>query len=126
MRFMKSMRYIILEYELCNKLSIDQSTPESRCDSGRTIISNEKIEIRPIHWYLKCAKRLWKYLTTFPRKSLLSMIKNSRKKMTVDEFCQLFKNVAVDIPSKISNKIHRYSKNSRIEQHDVLECSNAA
>ena len=24
--------------------------------------------------------------------------------MTVDEFCQLFKNVAVDIPSKISTK----------------------
>lgn len=104
MRFMKSMRYILLEHELCNKLSIDQSTPESRCDSGRTIISDGKIEIRPIHWYLKCAKRLWRNLTTFPRKSLLSMIKDSRKKMTVDEFCQLFKNVAVNIPSKISTK----------------------
>ena len=36
-KFIKSMKYILLEKELYNQLEIDESIPVSRCDSGQLI-----------------------------------------------------------------------------------------
>lgn len=85
MRFLKSMKYILLEHELEEYLGIDDIVPESRSDSGRNIVKEDDVELRPMIWYLKLAKRLWRNVTNFPRFKLLSKIKDNRHPMTKDE-----------------------------------------
>ncbi|KAK8842366.1 hypothetical protein M9Y10_025945 [Tritrichomonas musculus] len=79
------MKYILLEHELEEYLGIDDIVPESRSDSGRNIVKEDDVELRPMIWYLKLAKRLWRNVTNFPRFKLLSKIKDNRHPMTKDE-----------------------------------------
>lgn len=53
MNFQKSMKYIILEYELSKNMHIEEKVPESRSDSGKNFFDNTPIEDRPIIYYLR-------------------------------------------------------------------------
>lgn len=103
-KFIKSMKYILLEKELRLRLNINENIPESRCDSGKSIFDDTKIEVRPIIYYLKLAKRLWRNITRFPRKSIISLVRRTVKKLTVEELYTLLDSFSQKKSSSISTK----------------------
>lgn len=104
MKFMKSMKYILLEKILYKQLSLEESVPNSRSDSGRKIYDDEKVVIRPFGWYLSLAKRLWSNITTFPKDSILSTINSDEPPMTMHELMQFLGTFSVKVNHSISTK----------------------
>ena len=103
-KFIKSMKYILLEKELYNQLEIDESVPVSRSDSGRSICGGEKVTLRPFGWYLLQAKRLWYNITDFPESSIIYSIDISEEKMEIKELVELFGSFSDKIYHSISTK----------------------
>ena len=85
MKFQKSMKYILLEHELYRQMHIDEEAPESRSDSGKKIIDDSPIEIRPMIWYLNNALRLWKNVHCVQRMKILSLINPNPIPMSFQE-----------------------------------------
>lgn len=104
MRFIKSLKDILLENELCIKLGISEHTINSRSDSGKNICQEQPVIARPISWYLKLAKRLWRNVTRFPRRTVLSKIVDTRTKMTIDELKRTFETFSEKSRISISTK----------------------
>lgn len=104
MQFFKSMKYILLERELALNLGIDEIAVESRSDSGKQISKDEQVILRPMNWYLKRAKRLWRNITRFPRNSILSKINDNRNRMSVNEINEIIKIFPEKVQLQISTK----------------------
>lgn len=104
MKFIRSMKYILLEHIMIDEMQIKVNIPKSRSDSGKTIKDATPIEIRPIRYYLQHAKRLWRNVTNFRRFKLLSSINEYRKKMEIDELIEILGTFSEKNRSSISTK----------------------
>lgn len=89
-KFFTSMKYILLERILINKLGIADPVPVSRSDSGRSISGQLPVEVKPLGWYLWKAKRLWRNISDFKKNCVLRSIKNTKSKMSIYELAKLF------------------------------------
>ena len=103
-RFMKSMKYILLEKLLYRQLSIDEFVPNSRSDSGRTISDDTNVIIRPFGFYFYHAKRLWSNITSFPKDSILSQIDQNEPPMSMLELTVFLGGFSEKIKHSISTK----------------------
>lgn len=104
MKFIKSMKHILLEHILIDKMNIEINVPKSRSDSGKKIFDETHVEVRPIKYYLQLAKQLWRNVTDFRRFHILSPINEFRKKMTVDDIIEFFGIFSEKNRSSISTK----------------------
>lgn len=103
-KFIKSMKYILLEKELYNKLNIEQSIPNSRSESGRSIYGGQKPIIHEFRYYLSYAKRLWNNIVSFPKELNISTIEPSEDKLTIEELKSFFGTFSEKIMHSISTK----------------------
>lgn len=103
-RFIKSMKYILLEKELCDDIGIEEPIPVSRSDSGRSICGGEKPVLQSFGFYLSKAKELWMNITDFPEDSILSSIESSEEKMSLGELISFFGDCSEKIRYSISTK----------------------
>ncbi len=103
-RFIKSMKYILLEKELYNELGIEETIPNSRSDSGRSICGGNIPEFRQFGYYLLQAKRLWSNIVDFPEDCIISLIETPKTKMSTEELMQLFECFSPKIGLSISTK----------------------
>lgn len=104
MKFIKSMKHILLEHILIDKMNIEINVPKSRSDSGKKIFDETHVEVRPIKYYLQLAKQLWRNVTDFRRFHILSPINEFRKKMTVDDLIEFLGIFSEKNRSSISTK----------------------
>lgn len=104
MNFQKSMKYILLEHELYKNMPIEENVPESRSDSGKKIIDNTPVEVRPIIYYLQQALYLWKNLEIVPRMKKLSLIDKDPREMSFQELMGILGNFNEKNRSSISTK----------------------
>mgnify|MGYP002471641323 CR=1 FL=1 len=103
-RFIKSMRYILLEKILYNNLPIDEVIPYSRSDSGRKICDNERVVVRSLGFYLSQAKRLWSNVTSFPKDCIVSQIEQNGGPMSIPELLAFFGGFSCKVTHSISTK----------------------
>lgn len=84
-KFIKSMKYIIFDQIMINKMNIEINVQKSRIDGEKKIFDENFVDIRPIKYYLKVTKQLWRNVTDFKKIHIHLLIDKFRKIMIIDD-----------------------------------------
>lgn len=103
-KFRSSMKYILLEQILIKELENEIPVPVSRSNSGRSIYGQLPVDVHPFEHYLRNAKRLWRNVTYFNKKCIITAIKETKPKMSVNELKSILKSYIPKNKCSISTK----------------------
>lgn len=103
-RFIGSMRDVLLERLLLQKLNIQLNPPNRRSDSGAKVRSSEIRSLSPLLEYLRMAKLFMNNFVNFPRVLGLDFIAPNNEKSNFEQIEKLLSPAKNDIPSLISTK----------------------